>query len=171
MLRIRLHHDGERRSPARPQFVLNQLLPNASARRHNSRGRHSIPTIRECLSDTFSRRPKRRSPLRKCGFQKSTPSLIAPQGLSVQPLYQHRLERRIAGRLTCKREASITSPGKLRCQSIGHWIFISFYRNQSSLLAFTVPQKWRPGSGVSIVGTHVDSPNLRVHLFLFDCSS
>ncbi|KAI9448226.1 aspartyl aminopeptidase [Lactarius indigo] len=37
-----------------------------------------------------------------------------------------------------------------------------FTRNQSSLLAFTVPRKWRPGSGVSIVGTHVDSPNLRI---------
>ncbi|KAH9049995.1 peptidase M18 [Lactarius hengduanensis] len=37
-----------------------------------------------------------------------------------------------------------------------------FTRNQSSLLAFTVPRKWQPGSGVSIVGTHVDSPNLRI---------
>jgi len=37
-----------------------------------------------------------------------------------------------------------------------------FTRNQSSLLAFSVPKKWQPGSGVSIVGTHVDSPNLRI---------
>ncbi|KAI0254368.1 aspartyl aminopeptidase [Lactifluus subvellereus] len=37
-----------------------------------------------------------------------------------------------------------------------------FTRNQSSLLAFTIPQKWQPGAGVSIVGTHVDSPNLRI---------
>jgi len=43
--------------------------------------------------------------------------------------------------------------------------FIFSFRNQSSLLAFTVPRKWHAGSGVSIVGTHVDSPNLRVHLF------
>ncbi|KAF8484954.1 aspartyl aminopeptidase [Russula ochroleuca] len=35
-------------------------------------------------------------------------------------------------------------------------------RNQSSLLAFTIPQNWQPGAGVSIVGTHVDSPNLRI---------
>ncbi|KAI0375740.1 aspartyl aminopeptidase [Pilatotrama ljubarskyi] len=35
-------------------------------------------------------------------------------------------------------------------------------RNQSALLAFTLPQNWRPGAGVSIVATHVDSPNLRV---------
>ncbi|KZT71588.1 aspartyl aminopeptidase [Daedalea quercina L-15889] len=35
-------------------------------------------------------------------------------------------------------------------------------RNQSCILAFTVPQKWKPGGGVSIVATHVDSPNLRV---------
>ncbi|TFK55786.1 aspartyl aminopeptidase [Heliocybe sulcata] len=37
-----------------------------------------------------------------------------------------------------------------------------FTRNQSSLLAFTIPQKWKQGAGVSIVATHVDSPNLRV---------
>jgi len=37
-----------------------------------------------------------------------------------------------------------------------------FTRNQSSLLAFTIPQKWSPGTGVSIVATHIDSPNLRV---------
>ena len=35
-------------------------------------------------------------------------------------------------------------------------------RNQSSLLAFTIPQKWKSGTGVSIVATHIDSPNLRV---------
>ncbi|EIM88573.1 aspartyl aminopeptidase [Stereum hirsutum FP-91666 SS1] len=37
-----------------------------------------------------------------------------------------------------------------------------FTRNQASLLAFTIPQKWQPGTGVSIVATHVDSPNLRI---------
>ncbi|KAI0082586.1 aspartyl aminopeptidase [Panus rudis PR-1116 ss-1] len=37
-----------------------------------------------------------------------------------------------------------------------------FTRNQSTLLAFTLPKKWKQGSGVSIVATHVDSPNLRV---------
>ncbi|KII95242.1 hypothetical protein PLICRDRAFT_48205 [Plicaturopsis crispa FD-325 SS-3] len=37
-----------------------------------------------------------------------------------------------------------------------------FTRNQSSLLAFTIPQKWKQGAGLSIVATHVDSPNLRV---------
>lgn len=35
-------------------------------------------------------------------------------------------------------------------------------RNQSALLAFTLPQKWKPGAGLSIVATHIDSPNLRV---------
>ncbi|KAI0750906.1 aspartyl aminopeptidase [Daedaleopsis nitida] len=34
--------------------------------------------------------------------------------------------------------------------------------NQSALLAFTIPQGWQPGAGVSIVATHVDSPYLRV---------
>ncbi|EGO00625.1 hypothetical protein SERLA73DRAFT_178481 [Serpula lacrymans var. lacrymans S7.3] len=37
-----------------------------------------------------------------------------------------------------------------------------FTRNQSSLLAFTLPRSWRQGAGLSIVATHVDSPNLRV---------
>ncbi|KAI1796287.1 aspartyl aminopeptidase [Ganoderma leucocontextum] len=37
-----------------------------------------------------------------------------------------------------------------------------FTRNQSALLAFTIPQDWKPGAGVSIVATHIDSPNLRV---------
>ncbi|KAI0729385.1 aspartyl aminopeptidase [Fomitopsis betulina] len=35
-------------------------------------------------------------------------------------------------------------------------------RNQSCILAFTIPQKWKAGGGVSVVATHVDSPNLRV---------
>lgn len=37
-----------------------------------------------------------------------------------------------------------------------------YTRNQTSLIAFTTPSNWRPGTGVSIVATHVDSPNLRV---------
>ncbi|KAF8897437.1 aspartyl aminopeptidase [Infundibulicybe gibba] len=37
-----------------------------------------------------------------------------------------------------------------------------FTRNQAALVAFTLPQKWQHGAGVSIVATHVDSPNLRV---------
>ncbi|KZT12797.1 aspartyl aminopeptidase [Laetiporus sulphureus 93-53] len=35
-------------------------------------------------------------------------------------------------------------------------------RNQSSLVAWTIPENWKAGAGVSIVATHVDSPNLRV---------
>ncbi|KAF8341629.1 aspartyl aminopeptidase [Cantharellus anzutake] len=37
-----------------------------------------------------------------------------------------------------------------------------YTRNQSSLIALTVPIGFKPGSGVSIVGTHTDSPNLRI---------
>jgi aspartyl aminopeptidase len=37
-----------------------------------------------------------------------------------------------------------------------------FTRNQSSLVAFTVPKNFKPGAGVSIVATHTDSPNLRI---------
>ncbi|KAI0774373.1 aspartyl aminopeptidase [Fomes fomentarius] len=37
-----------------------------------------------------------------------------------------------------------------------------FTRNQSAVLAFTIPQGWKPGAGVSIVATHIDSPNLRI---------
>jgi len=63
---------------------------------------------------------------------------------------------------------NITSQGKLLCYDklSGAVILLhhapSLFRNQSSLLAFTIPKNWRPGAGVSIVGTHVDSPNLRV---------
>lgn len=38
----------------------------------------------------------------------------------------------------------------------------SEFRNQASLLAFTLPQNWKAGTGISIVATHVDSPNLRI---------
>ncbi|KAK2466135.1 hypothetical protein APHAL10511_001777 [Amanita phalloides] len=37
-----------------------------------------------------------------------------------------------------------------------------FTRNQTALIAFTLPRKWCHGTGLSIVATHVDSPNLRV---------
>ncbi|KAG8746399.1 hypothetical protein FRC10_005110 [Ceratobasidium sp. 414] len=37
-----------------------------------------------------------------------------------------------------------------------------FTRNQSSLIAFTLPNGWKEGAGFSIVGTHTDSPCLRV---------
>ncbi|KAJ7781348.1 aspartyl aminopeptidase [Mycena metata] len=37
-----------------------------------------------------------------------------------------------------------------------------FTRNQAALVAFALPQKWKQGAGVSIVATHVDSPNLKV---------
>jgi len=37
-----------------------------------------------------------------------------------------------------------------------------FTRNQAALIAFTLPQNWQHGSGLSIVATHVDSPNLKV---------
>ncbi|TFK76010.1 aspartyl aminopeptidase [Pluteus cervinus] len=37
-----------------------------------------------------------------------------------------------------------------------------FTRNQAALIAFTLPPNWKYGTGVSIVATHVDSPNLRV---------
>ena len=36
------------------------------------------------------------------------------------------------------------------------------YSNQSAVLAFTLPPRWKAGTGVSIVATHIDSPNLRV---------
>ncbi|KAL1760052.1 peptidase M18 [Schizophyllum commune] len=37
-----------------------------------------------------------------------------------------------------------------------------FTRNQAALIAFTLPKSWKAGTGLSIVGTHVDSPNFRV---------
>ncbi|EJD54591.1 aspartyl aminopeptidase [Auricularia subglabra TFB-10046 SS5] len=37
-----------------------------------------------------------------------------------------------------------------------------FTRNQLALVAFTLPQDWQPGRGLSMVATHLDSPSLRV---------
>ncbi|KAJ7591171.1 peptidase M18 [Mycena floridula] len=37
-----------------------------------------------------------------------------------------------------------------------------FTRNQVALIAFTLPKHWQAGTGMSVVATHVDSPNLRV---------
>ncbi|KAF8605288.1 aspartyl aminopeptidase [Ceratobasidium sp. AG-I] len=37
-----------------------------------------------------------------------------------------------------------------------------FTRNQSSLVAFTIPKGWKQGAGFSIVATHTDSPCLKV---------
>ncbi|KAG6885206.1 hypothetical protein C0993_004888 [Termitomyces sp. T159_Od127] len=37
-----------------------------------------------------------------------------------------------------------------------------FTRNQAALIAFTIPAQWQQGSGLSIVATHVDSPNLKI---------
>ncbi|KAJ4466489.1 aspartyl aminopeptidase [Lentinula aciculospora] len=37
-----------------------------------------------------------------------------------------------------------------------------FTRNQSTIVAFTTPQNWKQGAGLSIVATHIDSPNLRI---------
>jgi aspartyl aminopeptidase len=37
-----------------------------------------------------------------------------------------------------------------------------FTRNQTTLLAFSLPQDWKQGTGLSIVATHIDSPNLRI---------
>lgn len=37
-----------------------------------------------------------------------------------------------------------------------------FTRNQAALVAFTIPQGWKQGAGLSVVATHVDSPNLKI---------
>lgn len=37
-----------------------------------------------------------------------------------------------------------------------------FSRNQSAVVAFTVPKRWAPGGGISMVATHIDTCNLRV---------
>lgn len=41
-------------------------------------------------------------------------------------------------------------------------------RNQAALVAFTIPQEWKQGAGLSVVATHVDSPNLKVSLHRSD---
>ena len=60
-----------------------------------------------------------------------------------------------------KKAGNITSPGIIS-NMVPVRPRLLFVRNQSSLLAFTLPPKWRSGAGLSIVATHVDSPNLRI---------
>ena len=63
-----------------------------------------------------------------------------------------------------REEGGSISPGNLLLFSQYEHYSESPFRNQSSLIAFTLPSSFKPGSGVSIVGTHTDSPNLRVRI-------
>lgn len=68
-----------------------------------------------------------------------------------------------SGRRISRKVESTSSPGEFVIPDIvPRPLNFRSGRNQSSLLAFTIPQKWKPGTGVSIVATHIDSPNLRV---------
>ena len=50
------------------------------------------------------------------------------------------------------------------CLHLSDKCFFFSLSNQSALLAFTIPKGWKQGAGLSIVATHIDSPNLRVGL-------
>lgn len=75
---------------------------------------------------------------------------------------QCRSQRPTNGRRTCLVEESTISPGMIQAGYYTIACTKTRFRNQGALLAFTLPQKWRPGAGLSIVATHIDSPNLRV---------
>ena len=71
-----------------------------------------------------------------------------------------RFERKMNGRRRCNLGGNIISPGQIFAML--HTESSHDYRNQAALVAFTLPQNWKQGTGLSIVATHVDSPNLRV---------
>jgi aspartyl aminopeptidase len=106
--------------------------------------------------------------LEKAGFRKVGHHPLHSH--TVSPLNCRRLGKETTGRLTCIQAINITSRGELLYSPIRHLDRFTvpylpcFFRNQSSLLAFTIPRNWKRGAGFSIVATHVDSPNLRVYL-------
>ena len=72
-----------------------------------------------------------------------------------------RLERKKNGRRKSNLGGNIISRGQILFPL--YPVFVrQGSRNQSALVAFTLPQNWKQGAGLSIVATHVDSPNLRV---------
>lgn len=72
----------------------------------------------------------------------------------------------MSGRRSYSLEESTTSLGKTSCLNGWH-VELTESRNQAALVAFTLPQKWKQGAGLSIVATHVDSPNLKVSAYDF----
>jgi aspartyl aminopeptidase len=63
---------------------------------------------------------------------------------------------------------SLQSAGFERLDERSSWNHLSpggryyFTRNQSSLIAFAVGDKWMPGNGILVTGAHTDSPHLKV---------
>jgi aspartyl aminopeptidase len=72
-----------------------------------------------------------------------------------------RFERKMTGRRRSNLEGGIISLGQNNFLLL-YTLLDRDCRNQASLVAFTLPHKWKQGAGLSIVATHVDSPNLRV---------
>ncbi|KZT62958.1 aspartyl aminopeptidase [Calocera cornea HHB12733] len=63
--------------------------------------------------------------------------------------------------------ARLEEAGFVKIRETNDWKLVAggryyYTRDQRSLIAFTLPQGWKAGTGVSIVATHTDSPNLRV---------
>jgi len=128
--------------------------------------RFTFRAIRERIPNSVPCSPERDSAAGKSGVQKgriSLRSILVTTSLIFCLFLAIRSVRWMSGRKKSRKAGSTSSPGEPDKPHTDPRLFsCRSDRNQTSLLAFTIPQKWKPGTGVSIVATHIDSPNLRI---------